>query len=151
MPSFRKRLIRIGLSFLSRHPSFPKFVLLSIMMATAFWFRTWAERGDERIPSDSELPSVPVVAAPVSSDPSSSPIHKEAPASSLEKVNLNSASAERIETLPGVGPKLAQEIVRHREERGPFQKTEDLLRIKGIGLKKLKQIEPYITIESNDK
>jgi len=72
-------------------------------------------------------------------------------ASSVEKVDLNSASAEMIEALPGVGPKLAREIVRYREEQGPFRKREDLLEIKGMGPKKLRQIEPYLTIGPNDK
>lgn len=152
MPSFRKRAIKNGLDFLSSYPSFLKFALLSIIIATAFWFRTWAEREVGTLPSDNEVPSAPVVTAPVlSSDPSSLPVPREVPASSVEKVDLSSASAEIIETLPGVGPKLAREIVRYREERGPFRKVEDLLEIKGMGPKKLRRIEPYLIVGSNEK
>ncbi|MCG3115818.1 MAG: helix-hairpin-helix domain-containing protein [Candidatus Manganitrophus sp. SA1] len=69
----------------------------------------------------------------------------------MEKVDLNSAAVEIIETLPAVGPKLAQEIVRYREERGPFRKVEDLLDVKGIGPKKLSRLAPYLIFGSNDE
>lgn len=151
MLSSRKRRTRNGLGLLATHPSFLKFTLLSIIIVAAFWFRMWAERGEGSLPSDGTLPSAPVITAPVSSDPSPSPVSTRGQASSVEKVDLSSASAESIESLPGVGPKLAQEIVRYREERGLFRRAEDLLEIKGMGPKKLRRIEPYLIFGSNDK
>jgi len=153
MLSFRKRLIKNGLDFLASHPFFLKFALLSILITAAFWFRIWAERGVRTLtlPSERELPSAPVIASPLLSNPTPPIVPREVSASSVEKVDLNSASAEMIEALPGVGPKLAREIVRYREEQGPFRKREDLLEIKGMGPKKLRQIEPYLTIGPNDK
>lgn len=152
MPSFRKRLIKNGRDLFKSHPSFLKVALLSIIIATAFWFRTWAERGAGSLPPDDELPSVPVFTAPVlSPDPSPSPLSSGGSASLVVKVDLNSASVEIIETLPAVGPKLAQEIVRYREERGGFRKVEDLLGVKGIGPKKLSQLEPYLMFGSDGK
>lgn len=104
------------------------------------------------LPSAGEPPSLPGMTTPVlSSDPFPALLPIVGETSSMEKVDPNSASAEVIETLPGVGPKLAQEIVRYREERGPFRKAEDLLSVKGMGPKKLSQIEPYLIIRPHDK
>ncbi len=58
------------------------------------------------------------------------------------KVDLNNASKEALETLPGVGPVLAQEIMRAR----PFRVIDDLDKVKGIGPKKLEKIRPRVYI-----
>ncbi len=50
-----------------------------------------------------------------------------------DKVALNQAGAAELETLPGVGPVIAQRIVAHREANGPFRAVEDLLDVPGIG------------------
>lgn len=47
-------------------------------------------------------------------------------------VDLNHASEAELNLLPGVGPKLAQEILRYRQDRGGFQSVEDLMNIRGI-------------------
>lgn len=59
-------------------------------------------------------------------------------------VNINSADAEGLTALPGIGSHLAARIVRFREERGPFKSPDELLRISGIGKKKLKRLRPYL-------
>jgi competence ComEA-like helix-hairpin-helix protein len=48
-------------------------------------------------------------------------------------VNVNTAGARALETLPGIGPVLAERIVAHRSEYGPFDTPEDLLEVSGIG------------------
>ncbi|TAJ78137.1 helix-hairpin-helix domain-containing protein [bacterium] len=130
-------------------PSSLKILLLFLALGTAFLFRTETEREEERLVSIAELPSDPVT-------PSSIPL--PAPSASVpvtetlaEKVDLNSATVERIESLPGVGPKLAGEIVAYRERGGMFHSAEDLLQVKGIGPKRLHRLEPYLTFGSNDK
>ena len=60
-------------------------------------------------------------------------------------VNVNSASAEELEKLPGIGPKTAQAVVEDRERNGPFRSVDDLLRVKGIGPKKLEALRPLVT------
>lgn len=56
------------------------------------------------------------------------------------KINLNSADRKELESIKGIGPALAGRILEYRAKHGPFQKTEDLLAVKGIGPKKLKKI-----------
>lgn len=52
-------------------------------------------------------------------------------------VTLNTATAVQLQSLPGVGEKMAERILAHREKFGPFRKVDDLLAVKGIGQKKL--------------
>ena len=61
-------------------------------------------------------------------------------------VNINTASAADLETLPGIGPVLAARIVAYREENGPFRAPEELSRVKGIGDAKLEEIWDLITV-----
>ena len=62
-------------------------------------------------------------------------------------VNINTADASRIEALPGVGPKLAKEIVDYRAEHGLFLLKEDLRKVKGIGGNKFNGIKDFIALE----
>jgi competence protein ComEA len=60
-------------------------------------------------------------------------------------VNLNEATAEELEALPGVGPAKARAIVEHRHAH-PFRKAEDLTKVKGFGRKTFGKLRPYITL-----
>lgn len=62
-------------------------------------------------------------------------------------VNINTADAALLETVPGIGPTIANRIIAYREANGPFQKVEDLLKVSGIGPKTLEKIKPYLTVE----
>jgi len=68
---------------------------------------------------------------------------KPAPTS---KVNLNTASAEQLATLPGVGPALAGRIVEYRQKSGSFRATKDVMNVKGIGEKNFAKIEAWLTV-----
>jgi competence protein ComEA len=61
-------------------------------------------------------------------------------------VSVNSATAEELDALPGIGPKTARAIVEFREKYGKFSSPEDLLQVPGIGPKKLAALNPHITI-----
>lgn len=65
---------------------------------------------------------------------------------SLIRVSLNSATAEELASLHGVSHILAERIVRYREQNGPFQSIEQLLNVKGIGVKKFEKIIPFIRL-----
>ncbi len=58
-------------------------------------------------------------------------------------VNVNTATQQELETIPGVGPVLARDIVRGR----PYQSIEELDRVKGIGTYTLNSIRPYVKVE----
>lgn len=61
-------------------------------------------------------------------------------------VNINSATASELQTLSGVGESTANAIVRDREQNGPFSSVDDLMRVSGIGEKKLAKIRGSICV-----
>jgi len=62
-------------------------------------------------------------------------------------VLLNTATAEELDTLPGIGPKTARAIVEFREQNGKFSKPDDLLQVPGIGPRKLAAFLPHLKIQ----
>jgi comEA protein len=62
------------------------------------------------------------------------------------KVNINTALKEELVTLPGIGETLAERIIAYREENGPFQKTEELLNVNGIGEQKWEAIRDLVCV-----
>jgi competence protein ComEA len=77
------------------------------------------------------------VAAPTPSSGSSS---------STGLVNVNTADADALEALPGVGPATAKAIIDHRAANGPFASVEDLKKVKGIGDTKFAAIRPFVAV-----
>ena len=62
------------------------------------------------------------------------------------KVNINTAPASELETLPRIGPKVAQRIVDFRTKNGNFKKVEEIMKVQGIGEKVYEQIKDLITV-----
>ena len=62
-------------------------------------------------------------------------------------INLNTATIKELETLPGIGPALAQRIVAFRQERHGFKRVEELLAIPGISQKKWKAIREKVVVK----
>jgi competence protein ComEA len=60
-------------------------------------------------------------------------------------MDLNTATKEMLDTLPGIGPRLAEEIIQYRAN-SPFTSVDDLTNVNGIGPKKLEAIRPFITV-----
>jgi competence ComEA-like helix-hairpin-helix protein len=62
-------------------------------------------------------------------------------------INLNTASMEEIEKLPGVGEDLARRIVEYRQTNGRFRRPEELLLLRGVGEKRFHALRPFIKTE----
>ena len=63
-----------------------------------------------------------------------------------DKININTASADELQLLDGVGPSTANAIVQYRDENGAFDSVEDLVNIKGIGEKKVASLSEQVTV-----
>lgn len=64
----------------------------------------------------------------------------------LHPLNINLATINELDLLPGVGTVKAQAIITYREQNGPFSKIEDLMLVPGIGEELFSQIKPFITV-----
>ena len=71
----------------------------------------------------------------------------EPSAADIPQVNINTADANELQTLPGIGQVRAESIVADREANGPFLVPEDITRVSGIGQGTLEEILDYITVE----
>ena len=63
------------------------------------------------------------------------------------KINVNTADAEQLDSLPGIGPALAARIIEYREKNGPFQTPEDVTKVPGIGPKIFELNKDRIVVE----
>ncbi|MDM5208543.1 ComEA family DNA-binding protein [Cytobacillus kochii] len=63
------------------------------------------------------------------------------------KINLNQATVEQLETLPGIGPSKAEDILSYREEVGSFKAIEDLKEVSGIGEKTFEKLKNLISVD----
>jgi len=68
---------------------------------------------------------------------------KPAPAG---KVNINTATVEQLQTLPGVGQKLAARILEYRQKSGGFKATQEIVNVKGLGEKNFQKIQGYLSV-----
>lgn len=107
--------------------------------ATLNKIRPWVtiEPGEDRAP----LPEPDRLAR----KPSGSTRTAKKPATTERLIDLNTATVEELDALPGIGPVLAARIAAERDKK-PFTKVEDLRRVSGIGLKKLEAIRPLVTV-----
>ncbi len=65
-------------------------------------------------------------------------------------ININSANAEKLCELPGIGEETAEKIIAYRQKNGAFIEVEDLLNIEGIGKTKFERIRDYITVKAGE-
>jgi competence protein ComEA len=67
-------------------------------------------------------------------------------AASKPAINLNVATVEQLETLPGIGRKTAERIIEYRTKSGGFKRIEDLMNVKGIGEKSFLKLKPLVAV-----
>lgn len=109
--------------------------------------------------------SEPSVPAQTPADPVPSPVKTAAPVEPAEadtvasvseavpaepsdgRIDLNTATLEELDTLPGIGPVLAQRILDYREEYGGFLSVEEIVHVKGIGEKTLEKLKDLVKVE----
>ena len=96
----------------------------------------------ESVPETQEVPSEPQESIP---ETTAETVPAETSGSGL--ININTATVAQLDTLPGIGPVLAQRIVDYREAHGPFTALSQLTLVEGIGEKRLMNILDLITIE----
>jgi competence protein ComEA len=104
--------------------------------------------------SDGQHIYIPRIGTPAPPDPTSLPVpaHVAADAggdlsSSAARVNINTATSGELETLPGIGPTLAQRIIAYRREHGPFVDPADIVEVKGIGPSRYTELCDMICVE----
>ena len=81
-----------------------------------------------------QAPAQPAPPAAAKSTPSTSP------------VNLNTATVEQLDGLPGIGLAMATRIVEYRQKAGGFKKIEELMNVRGIGEKNFLKLKPLVTV-----
>ncbi|MBW1649675.1 MAG: helix-hairpin-helix domain-containing protein [Deltaproteobacteria bacterium] len=64
------------------------------------------------------------------------------------KVNVNTATAEELATLKGIGPAIAEKVIEYREQNGPFATTEDIKKVSGIGDQIFEDNKDMITVDA---
>jgi len=90
-----------------------------------------------------EMDSVAVVKSDIITPAEKTPKEKAAP---RKLINVNTAGAQTLQKLDGIGPAYAQHIIHYRETNGDFTAQEQLLKVKGIGKKRLAKIKPFIKL-----
>ena len=75
-------------------------------------------------------------------------VPREEIARDFPPVDLNTATAEELDTLPGIGESLARRIIAYREANGPFGSIEEIMEVSGIGEAKFAELEDRVTVDN---
>ena len=104
---------------------------------------------EEDAPSTMPEPAVRREPPPAKQEPAKRPVAGKKGDARTEPVDLNRATAEELQRLPGVGPALSERILAAREQK-PFRGVEDLRRVRGIGPKTLERLRPHVAIGAKE-
>jgi len=99
--------------------------------------------------TDGDYFYVPAVDEPIPETACNAPmsIHSNTSQAFSYPLDLNQATQEELESLPGIGPEKAKDILAYREHYGPFQSLDDLLMVEGIGEKTIDSLREFLIIE----
>jgi competence protein ComEA len=98
-------------------------------------------------PSWTPVPEQPAEAVtPPPAAPSTAAHNGHAPDTSSRPLNINTATAEQLAALPGIGPVLAERIIAFRTQKGSFVSVDDLDAVSGIGAHLIDSLRPYIAV-----
>lgn len=84
--------------------------------------------------------------SPVLAQKAAKPTKLAVASASSDIINLNTASAAQIATLPGIGPKTADLIIQYRQKNGGFKKVEEIMNVRGVGEKSFLKLKSRITL-----
>ncbi|MDO8356852.1 MAG: helix-hairpin-helix domain-containing protein [Nitrospirota bacterium] len=137
-----------------------KLGMFAVTMAVVFWIgwtlptsfdrdHDLAAKSFEGLQSANTLSREPVAAvslAPATLTPDPQAMAPASRRSHLGLLDLNRATEQDFDALPGIGPKLAERIMAHRQSVGAFRSLDELRAVKGIGKKKFERIRPLVTV-----
>ena len=130
-----------------------RLAMVALTMATVCWIGWTIPASRDVAPLQAQEP-LEIERAPLRSSPLETP---QAPASPPRQrhvqelsravtLDVNRASQQDFERLPGIGPVLARRIVQYRKTQGTFQDVEQLRQVKGIGKKTFERIRPFVAV-----
>ena len=122
-----------------------KLGLLAVTAGLALWIGWPVE--DRPVPAPDPSPITISVQPVIRDAPASLPNEKLSPMGrDPQRVDLNRATVEQLQHLPGLGTVLARRVIERRTQRGPYRRVEDLLQVKGIGAKRLAQLHAFVVV-----
>ena len=65
------------------------------------------------------------------------------------QIDINTATPEQLQLIPGIGEAIAKRIIDYRTENGVFESIEEIMNVSGIGEKKFEQMKPYIKVQAD--
>lgn len=126
-----------------KKPRLQLLVLVTVAFA-AFTLGLFLGRNQQKAPVTVSVPARMQTQPPETAVPSEAPAQTDPPITF--PIDINAAGKDELMALPGIGEVLAQRILDHREEHGPFLHVEGLMNVEGIGEKRMEEILELITI-----